>query len=245
MHSAEFQTLGFTTDKPQALLTQAVATGNVHGLQKVPGFDLIGAYTDESGARLSLVRRKGHDVEVAASLVSTQGHRAAVYRIGDRLAHASIMLGEDESLELIVQVDDPTQYPERSEKEPGKFALISSLGVGAIYLRADVYADEEEFLAKRPDEDREWSSQSLASPSIAAEGILGDAELNARAYVGFVVKEASRRRNALTGQEFWCGTGRSAIPITFALPGGLDVQPGNVILGTFLLTASSGLWDRV
>lgn len=244
MHAQEFKTLGFTTDQPKALLAQAVATGNVRGMQKVPGFDLIGAYNDDSGARLSLVRRKGHDVEVGAALASSEGHRAAVYRISDKLAHASLVLEEDESLELMVQVDDPTQYPERSEKDPGGFAIIQSLTLGAIAVRVDVYPDEATFQASRPDEDREWSSQSLASPSIAAEGILGDAEINARAYAGFVVEGAWKRKNALTGREFWYGVGRSRVSLAFALPGDVELQPGNVVLGTFVLTASSGLWDR-
>lgn len=244
MQSPEFQTLGFATDNAAKLLTSAVATGNVRGMQKVPGFDLIGAFTDPSGARLSLVRRKGHDVTATPALASSETHRAAVYRITDSLAHASLFLDEEETLELIVSVDDPTQYPERTEKEPGTFAIIQALTLGAIGLRADVYADEAAFEAERPDEDREWSSRTLASPSVAVESILAKQDVSARAYTSFVVESAWKRTNELTGREFWYGIGLSRVRLAFALPAHLELQPGNVVIGTFTLTASSGLWDR-
>lgn len=244
MTAPEFRTLGFASDNPTKLLTAAVATGNVRGLQKVPGFELIGAFTDPSGARLSLVRRKGEDVRARPALASSETHRAAVYRLTDHLAHATIMEPDDGSVDLLVSVDDPTQYPERSEREPNSFTVIQALSLGAIALRADVYADEAEFLARRPDEDRDWSPRSLASPSVAAEGILSATELSPRAYVSFVVESVWKRTNELTGAEFWYGIGSSRVRLAFALPPELDVAPGNVVIGTFTLTASSGLWDR-
>lgn len=244
MQSQELSTLGFATDNPTKLLTAAVATGNVRGLQKVPGFDLIGAFTDPSGARLSLVRRKGHDVVATPALASSEAHRAAVYRVRDQLAHVSFFLDDDETLDAIVAVDDPTQYPERNPQEPSSFTLVQEFQLGAIGLRADVYTDEEHFLARRPDEDRVWSSRSLASPSVAAEGILSDGELTPRAFVGLTVESAWKRTNELTGKEFWFGIGLSKVRLAFALPAAMDVAPGNVVLGTFTLTGSSGLWDR-
>ncbi len=244
MESPELKTLGFATDNPTKLLTAAVATGHVRGMQKVSGFDLIGAFNDPSGARLSLVRRKGHDVRATPALASSETHRAAVYRINDHLAHASLFLDDDQTLELIVSVDDPTQYPERSEKEPGTFAVIQALSLGAIAIRADVYADEADFETNRPDEDREWSSRALASPSVAVEPILSKTDISARAYASFVVESAWKRKNELTGREFWYGIGLSRVRLAFALPGDVELQPGNVVIGTFTLTASSGLWDR-
>jgi hypothetical protein len=244
MESQELQTLGFATDNPTKLLTAAVATGNVRGMQKVPGFDLIGVFTDPSGARLSLVRRKGHDVRATPSLASSETHRAAVYRVGDHLAHASLFIGDDETVEVIVSVDDPTQYPERTEKDPDSFAIIQALTLGAIGLRADVYADEADFEENRPEQDREWSSRALASPSVAVEPILSKTEISARAYASFVVESAWKRKNELTGREFWYGIGLSRVRLAFALPASMELQPGNVVIGTFTLTASSGLWDR-
>lgn len=244
MLSPEFTTLGFATDNPTKLLTAAVATGNVRGMQKVPGFDLIGAFTDPSGARLSLVRRRGHDVVATPALASSETHRAAVYRLTDHLAHASMLLDDDEAVDVIVSVDDPTQYPERTEKDPDTFAVIQALALGAIGLRADVYADEADFEAHRPDEDQQWSSRALASPSVAAEGLLSKQELSPRAYASFVVESAWQRTNELTGREFWYGIGLSRVRLAFALPADLELQPGNVVIGTFSLTASSGLWDR-
>lgn len=244
MQSTEFSTLGFATDNPTKLLTAAVATGNVRGLQKVPGFDLVGAFTDPSGARLSLLRRKGHDVVALPALASSETHRAAVYRITGSLAHASMFLDNDETLDAIVSVDDPTQYPERSDDQPDTFAIIQALSLGAIGLRADVYADEADFEANRPDEDRQWSSRALASPSVAVEGLLGKQDISPRAYASFVVEAAWKRTNELTGREFWYGIGLSRVRLAFALPADMELQPGNVVIGTFTMTASSGLWDR-
>ena len=244
MQSPEFQTLGFVTDNPSKLLASAVATGNVRGMQNVPGFDLIGAYTDPSGARLSLVRRKGREIEARPGLASSETHRAAVSRLGDALANASIILDEESSLELLVNVDDPTQYPERTAKDSNSFTLIQALQLGAICIRADVYENEEAFLAERPNDDVEWTSRAMASASIPGVGLLAPSELNARALVGFTVETAWKRTNELTGQEFWYGTGLSAVRVAFALPAKMDIEPGNVVLGTFTLTASSGLWDR-
>ena len=245
MQAQELTTLGFATNNPTKLLTDAVATGNVRGLQKVPGFDLIGAFTDPSGARLSLVRRKGHDVVATPALASSEAHRAAVYRVRDQLAHASFFLDDEETLDAIVAVDDPTQYPERNARDSNSFTIIQAFRLGAIGLRADVYANEEEFLARRPDDDRVWSSRSLASPSVAAEGILSDGELSPRAFVGLTVESAWKRTNELTGKEFWYGVGLSKVRLAFALPAHYDLEPGNVVLGTFSLTGSSGLWDEV
>lgn len=244
MLSSEFKTLGFASDDPAKLLTSAVATGNVRGMQKVPGFDLIGAYSDPSGARLSLIRRRGRDLEARAALASSETHRAAVYRLGDCLSHASVLLDEDSSLELLVNVDDPTQYPERNAKDPNTFTVVQALQLGAIAVRADVYADEEAFLLQRPSDDEEWTSRAMASASIPGLGLLPVTELNARALVSFTVEQAWKRKNELTGKEFWYGIGLSAVRTAFALPGEMDLQPGNVVLGTFQLVASSGLWDR-
>lgn len=244
MESPELRTLGFATDNPTKLLTDAVATGNLRGLQKIPGFDLIGAYTDPSGARLSLVRRKGHDVQARSGLASSEAHRAAVYRLDDHHAHASIMLGDDDALDLIVSVDDPTQYPTRSERDPNTFAVIQALTLGAIGLRADVYASEEDFEARRPDEDREWSPRALVSPSVAVEHLLAPQDISARAMVSFAVEAAWKRTNELTGKEFWYGIGLSRVRLAFALPADFELEPGNVVIGTFTMVASSGLWDR-
>lgn len=245
MQAPEYRALGFDSDSPTKLLTAAVATGHVRGMQKVPGFDLLGAFTDPSGARLSLIRRKGHEVQTMPALASGEHHRAAVYRMGDHLAHASVFRADDdEPLELLVLVDDPTQYPERTERDPGSFAIIQQLGLGAICARADVYADEEDFLAHRPDDDQPWSSRTLASTSIAGIGLLPLGELSARAVVGFTVETAWLRTNDLTGKQFWYGTGLSALRLAFAMPSDVELQPGNVVLGTFTLVASSGLWDR-
>lgn len=243
MQHKEYESLGFATDSPTKLLAKAVSSGNVRGLQKVPGFDLIGAFTDPSGARLALVRRKGHELIATAALASDQTQRAAVYRITDQLAHASIML-DDDSIELLVNVDDPTQYPMRTDRDPDSFALISALALGAVCLRADVYRDEEDFLANRPDDDQPWSSRTLASPGLTAEGVLDATELTARALLGFTVRTAWLRTNELTGGEFWYGVGDSVVPIAFAMPARHTLLPGNVVLGTFLLSASSGLWER-
>lgn len=240
MQVSEYASLGFATSSATKLVDAAIASGRVRGLQRVPGFDLIGAYTDPSGARLGLVRRRGHDVVVTPALVSAQATRASVRRLNDHLAHASVLL-DDDAVELIVSVDDPTQYP---LAETGQFALISALTLGAICVRADVYRDEEHFLASRPDDDHPWSSRTLVSPSVAAVGLLGERELTARALVGFTVEWAERRTTELSGREFWYGVGRSVVPLAFALPAGLDVVPGNVVLGTFTLSASSGLWER-
>lgn len=245
MQAPEFVTLGFATDNPTKLVTQAIATGGVRGLQQVPGFDLIGAYTDASGARLAITRRKGHELQAFPALASSETHRAAIYRVTDQLAHASLFLDDEETLELIVAVDDPTQYPMRTPREPNSFTVVQALGLGAIGIRADVYADEEDFQRRRPDDDQPWSSQTMASPSIAVEGITDPTQLSPRSFVGFTVESAWKRKNELTGKEFWYGIGISAVRLAFALPAESDVQPGNVVLGTFALTATSGLWDRV
>lgn len=240
----ELATLGFSTDNPTKLLTDAVASGNVRGMQQVPGFELIGAFTDPSGARLSLIRRKGHAVVATAALASSESHRAAVYRVHSQLAHASFFLDDDETLDVIVAVDDPTQYPERTPRDPNSFTIIQAFQLAAIGLRADVYADEQDFLAHRPDDDRVWSSRSLASPSVTAEGILSATELSPRAFIGLTVENVWKRTNELTGQEFWYGIGLSKVRLAFALPATMNVAPGNVVLGTFTLTGSSGLWDQ-
>ncbi len=244
MQAPEYQTLGFDTDDPTKLLSAAVATGHVRGLQKVPGFDLLAAFTDPSGARLSVVRRKGSEVTTMPALASAEHQRATVHRVGERLARVTLLPAEGESIELLMLVDDPTQYPERKPGDDGTVALIAQLFVGAICVRADVYADEDDFRARRPEEDAIWSSRTLASTSIVAEGILPPEQLSPRALVGMTVESAWRRTNELTGKPFWYGVGRSVVPLAFAMPAHFDLQPGNVVLGTFTLTASSGLWDR-
>ncbi len=244
MYSQELKTLGFAGQAPTTLLTRAIASGHVRGLQQVPGFDLIGCFTDPSGARLGLVRRKGHDVQVTPALASPETHRATVQRVRDELAHVSVLLGDDESLELLALVDDPVRYPLRSEGDPNSFTLIQALALGAVVIRADVYADEQDFEQHRPDEDRSWSSRSLASASVAAEGILSGRDLTPRAFATFTVESAWRRTNELTGEAFWYGIGLSRVRLAFAMPATYELEPGNVVAATCTLTASSGLWDQ-
>ena len=74
--SHDLHALGFDAPDLDALVNSAAEAGAV-GVEDVGGFDLLAAYTDPSGARLALMKQKGHDeMETMASLVAPTTHPA-------------------------------------------------------------------------------------------------------------------------------------------------------------------------
>ena len=84
------QAVGFDAPDLDALVNSAAEAGAV-GVEDVGGFDLLAAYTDPSGARLALMKQKGHDeMETMASLVAPTTHPADLVRFSPAVALVDI-----------------------------------------------------------------------------------------------------------------------------------------------------------
>lgn len=128
--SHDLHALGFDAPDLDALVNSAAEAGAV-GVEDVGGFDLLAAYTDPSGARLALMKQKGHDeMETMASLVAPTTHPADLVRFSPAVAlvdiyshagFASMLTGESvltlpttnrrHVARFLANVDDPVEVP--------------------------------------------------------------------------------------------------------------------------------------
>lgn len=250
MKSPQLHAVGFDFTSMEAL-TKAAFDGGVRGVNKAPGFALIGAYTDPSGARVSFVQRKGQAVNVSAGLRSDTRYRAQVIRFTDLLARVAVYSqGEDGELltQFLAMVDDPIAYEQHDLAPGGGFSIIQELQVGALAMDVLVFADEEAF--KASDAARVGSMlmepRSMVSPSLLglqASSITTE-EAGPTLLMGAVVEDVEVRRNELTKTDFQYVRAASVIDLTVAVPTEHPVEPGNVIHGTFYATVNAGTWDR-
>ncbi len=249
MESPQLHSLGFDAEDLDSLTSAAFSAG-VRGIDQVPGFALIGTYTDPSGARLAFVQRDGQPIDTAATLKSDVSYRAQVLRFTDHMARVTLYANDAEGEQLaqyLALVDDPVCYEQHDPGTDGHDTLIDALQVGMLALDVAVFDDEAAFLAS--DEARIGNvlldTHALMSPSLMAlfAGSISPDEATPNVLMSAVVDAVEVRRNALTGVDFQYATVTSEATFGVALPLDAPVAPGNIIFGTFQAGASSGLWD--
>lgn len=250
MKSPQLHAVGFDFKNMDALV-KAAFDGGVRGVNTAPGFALIGAYTDPSGARVAFLQRAGQAADVSAGLRSETTYRAQVVRFTDQLARVALYsYGEDGELltQFLAMVDDPIAYEQHELTAGGGFSIIQSLQVGALGIEVQVFDDEAAFTAS--DAARVGAMlmepKSMVSPSLMGlqAGSIGVEEAGPTLLMGAVVESVEVRRNELSEVNFQYVKAASIIDITVALPMDRPVQPGNVIHGTFYATANAGTWDN-
>lgn len=250
MESSQLHAIGFDADDTGELIASAFDAG-VRGITSAPGFAMIGAYTDPSGARLSFLQREGQAAVTTAGLRSTTAYRAQVVRFTDHLARVALYAptGDGPLLaQYLAMVDDPVAYPLHDLRAREEFTVVDALQVGALAIDVAVFDDEAAFLASP--ESRAGSLQ-LSPEALMSPGLLGlqaDAirveEASPTILMAGTVLAVEERRNELTGVGFQYATIRSALQIGCAFPMESRLRPGAVVFGTFYGTASSGTWDR-
>lgn len=250
MRSPQLHAVGFRFKSMDALI-KAAFDGGVRGVNTAPGFALIGAYTDPSGARLAFLQRKGQAVSVSAGLRSETVYRAQVVRFSDQLARVALYSsGDDGGLltQFLAQVDDPIAYEQHELSPGGGFSIIQALQVSALATEVRVFDDEEAFT--NSDAARLGSMlmepRSMASPSLMGlqAGSIPLQEAGPTLLMGAVVEDVGVRRNELSGTDFQYVRASSIVDLTLAVPMETPVAPGNVIHGTFYATANAGTWDN-
>ena len=242
--------VGFDFKNMDALI-KAAFDGGVRGVNTAPGFALIGAYTDPSGARVAFVQRKGQAATVSAGLRSETTYRAQVVRFTDHLARVALYsYGEDGGLltQFLAMVDDPIAYEQHDLAPGGGFSIIQALQVGALAMEVQVFEDEAAFQAS--DAARVGSmlmeAKSMVSPSLMGlqAASLTIEEAGPTLLMGAVVDSVEVRRNELAETNFQYVKASSIVDITIAVPMDQPVERGNVIHGTFYATVNAGTWDN-
>ena len=250
MQSPQLHAVGFDVDSMDTLVQSAFAAG-VRGVDTAPGFDLVGTYTDPSGARLSFVKRTGQGVSTTGALVAETRYRAQVVRFTDLLARVALYADHAPGpllAQFVALVDDPVAYPQHELRAGGEYSVVEALRVGALAIEVDVYADAAAFEASpdaSPGGDLRIPADALISPSLLAlqAAAIPPSEASPALLMGVEVQSVDRRRNTLTGVEFQYVVGRSALQISCAVPAELPVAVGNILHGTWYATCSSGIWD--
>lgn len=249
MKSPQLHAAGFDFDSLDDLVSAAFAAG-VQGINAIPGFDLIGHYTDPSGARVAFLKRFEQPADTTAALKSDITYRAQVVRFSDHLARVSLY-ENDESGRLLTQylslVDDPVAYAQHDLTKEGEFSVINALQVGALAIDVEVYANEDAFRASPAASMGPITVEprSIYSPGLLAlqAAAITPAEATPTLLMGMVVESVEVRRNTLSGVDFQYVIGQSEARMACAIPMEHPVQPGNVVHGTWYATSSSGVWD--
>ena len=183
--SHDLHALGFDAPDLDSLVNSAAQAGAV-GVEDVGGFDLLAAYTDPSGARLTMLSRDG-EMDTMASLVAPTTHAAEVRRYRSTVALVELMEGGSPLSQLAVSgasggvhgkrvarflanADDPVEYPLCAEPGDDTSAFVQHLRVGAVangFIR--VHDSEEAYGASEeggfgPRSDIQFSAGHLISP---------------------------------------------------------------------------------
>lgn len=250
MRSPQLHAVGFDFKNRDALV-KAAFDGGVRGVNTAPGFALIGAYSDPSGARVAFVQRKGQEAVISAGLRSQSVYRAQVVRFTDLLARVALYsAGEEGGLlaQFLATVDDPIAYEQHDLGPDGGFSIIQALQVAALAMEVQVFDDEAAFLSSGAAQvgSMIMEPKSMISPSLMGlqAASLTIEEAGPTLLMGAVVEKVEVRRNTLSGVDFQYVQAASIVDITVALPMEVTVEPGNVIHGTFYATANAGTWDN-
>ncbi|WP_353081291.1 hypothetical protein [Tessaracoccus lapidicaptus] len=250
MLSPQLHAVGFDAESLDQLVKAAFDAG-VRGVDSAPGFDLVGSYSDPSGARLSFVKRTGQGVSTTGALAAETRYRAQVVRFTDLLARVALYGPESPGpllAQFVALVDDPVAYPQHDLAPGGQYSVVEDLRVGALAIEVTVYDDAAAFEASpeaAPGGDLRIAADALISPSLLAlqAAAIPPQEASPALLMGVEVTAVERRRNELTGAEFQYVTGRGAVEITCAVPAETPLEVGNVVHGTWYATCSSGIWD--
>lgn len=250
MKSPQLHAVGFDFANMDALV-KAAFDGGVRGVNTAPGFSLIGAYSDPSGARVAFLQRTGQAATVSAGLRAETHYRAQVVRFTDQLARVALYsYGEDGGLmtQFLAAVDDPIAYEQHDLAPGGGFSIIQELQVAALAMEVQVFEDESAFHAS--DAARVGSmlmeARSMVSPSLMGlqAASLTVEEAGPTLLMGAVVDSVEVRRNELSEANFQYIRASSIVDITVAMPMDQPVAPGNVLHGTFYATVNAGTWDN-
>ncbi|MDO4412883.1 hypothetical protein [Cutibacterium sp.] len=272
MISHDLHALGFDAPDLDVLVNSAAEAGAV-GVEDVGGFDLLAAYTDPSGARLALMKQKGHDeMETMASLVAPTTHPADVVRFSPTVAlvdvysqasTASMLTGEsvlklpaanrNHVARFLANVDDPVEVPLCAEPGDDTPRFVEHLRVGAVanqMLR--VFESEEEYGRSHEGSlggngNLQFAAGTLLSPWLMEinAGRATRAEASAVAEMMMICRRVEKRTNALTGVDWYRIVGDTSIPMTVAIPVNLPRVPheGSVISGQVVPVVSLGTWE--
>lgn len=268
--SHDLHSLGFDAPDLDDLVNLAAESGAV-GVEDVGGFDLLAAYTDPSGARLALMKRRGHEeIETMASLVAPTTHPADVMRFTPTVALvdvyapaglASMLTGESvlrmpaanrrHLARFLANVDDPVDIPLCAEPGDDTPVFLDHLRVGAVANQlVRVFDSEEEYGRSHEGSlggDLQFAAGTLLSPWLmeVKAGRATRSQVSAVAEMTMVVRKVERRTNQLTGVDWYRVVGDTSIPMTLAVPADLPRAPheGSVISGQVVPVVSSGVWE--
>ena len=249
MDSPQLHAVGFDAPSLDSLIAAAFDAG-VRGINTAPGFALIGAYSDPSGARMAFLQRTGQQATTTAALVSDTPFRAQVVRFTDLLAKVALYAPDGEGrllAEFLSLVDDPVAYPQY-ELTGSESTVVPALGVAALAIDVEAFSDEATFLVSPAAElgGAAMTAATLLSPGLYAlrADAIGPGEASPTLLMAGTVVAVETRRNALTGVDFQVARLRSAVELTVAIPAEHPVAPGSVVYGTWFATCSAGTWDR-
>lgn len=250
MQSPQLHAIGFDAPTVEEIITKAFNAG-VRGINTAPGFAMIGTYTDPSGARLAFLQREGQAVTTAAALRTTTTYRAQVVRFTDLLARVALYSDTDDGAlltQFLAMVDDPVSYPQHDLQKADEFSVIQALQVAALAIDVEVFTDAAAYLASPQSRvgELQLAADTLMSPGLIGlqAGAITPAEASPTMLMALTVTSVERRTNELTGVNFQYVTGRSAVDLTCGIAVDRQVEPGNVVFGTWYGTCSSGLWDE-
>ncbi len=268
--SHDLHALGFDAPDLDALVNSAAEAGAV-GVEDVGGFDLLAAYTDPSGARLALMKQKGHDeMETMASLVAPTTHPADLVRFSPAVAlvdiyshagFASMLTGESvltlpttnrrHVARFLANVDDPVEVPLCAEPGDDTPRFVEHLRVGTVanqMLR--VFESEEEYGRSHEGSlggELQFAAGTLISPWLMEinAGRATRGEASAVAEMTMVCKKVEKRTNVLTGVDWYRIVGDTSIPMTLAVSANLPRVPhvGSVVTGQVVPVVSTGTWE--
>lgn len=250
MDSPQLHAVGFDFPTLDDLVAAGFKVG-VHGVNTIPGFDLIGHYTDPSGARLAFLKRTDQPADTTAGLASDTAYRAQVVRFTDHLARVTLYANDEEGkllTQFVSLVDDPIAYAQHDLTKEGEFTIVAYLEVAALAIDVAVYADEAAFEASPA---AEMGPVAFGPRDLYSPGLLGlqasaitPQEATPTLLMAMVVQSVDVRRNHLSGVDFQYVIGSSEVDLACAIPMEHPVQPGNVVHGLWYATASSGTWNE-
>lgn len=253
---SEFQALGFSPEPGRALLEHLCDSAVFWDVDGT-GFDDAGLFTDPSGAAVAIgYGKEGTYMNATVVYVPRRRVPARVWRLTDTLAQVDVIdpgqAGENQVMaRFLAYLDDAPWFPRYRLSAVGR-PRQARVSVGALGVDYEVHGSERSYLRAR-------RATSGGRPVLAARGLIspwlfslasGQADAdqaNSAAMVSAVCRKVGRRRNTLTGQEFWLIDADCVVPMTVALPVD-DAAPaprrGSVLSGRFVLVASGHSQER-
>ena len=226
--TADMASLGLTYPRWQDAAQAAISTDNLTVDGELRGGQLVRWQDPASGARIHML-----GVEPFATWVGFEGTRpviAHVDMLDDVLALVDVV--EEDGMKIGTVTAYLAQGPLLAELDVQQFQDVA---ITALAIEAELFETEAAY--------RE--THGAAPRILISEGALivanqnGAAKPDSAARIAGEVIAAEKRRNGLTGQDFWHVVVDTPIAVDICLPGDFpEPNPGTIISGRFSMTAN-------